>query len=215
MPIIRLKSTLADLLLRTLHVRCYGIKLKPGEKKADVRGLVRFKTPVRNVYYDESTELFIVTVHDIANNNTYREVFDYVVVTSGNFSKAKVPEFNGFSTYSGRILHAHDFCEALEFKKKGILMIGTSYSAEDIGSQCYKYGVKSITIKYRINPMGFNWPDNWKESPYWKGLKVRLLISLMEVQKMLMQLSYVPVISITFRFYLMNCVWKQITVYGR
>lgn len=137
--------------------------IKGRAEKADVRGLVRFKTPVRDVSYDESTELFTVTVHDIANNNTYQEVFDYVVVASGHFSTPNVPEFNGFSTYSGRILHAHDFREALEFKDKDILMIGTSYSAEDIGSQCYKYGAKSITISYRTNPMGFNWPENWEE----------------------------------------------------
>ncbi|TJV65323.1 MAG: NAD(P)/FAD-dependent oxidoreductase, partial [Mesorhizobium sp.] len=52
-----------------------------------------------------------------------------------------------------------------EFRDKDILIIGRSYSAEDIGSQCYKYGAKSITSSYRSKPMGFKWPDNWKEVP--------------------------------------------------
>ena len=71
----------------------------------------------------------------------------------------------GFTTFNGRILHAHDFRDALEFKGKDILLIGTSYSAEDIGSQCWKYGCKSVTVTYRTAPMGFKWPDNWEELP--------------------------------------------------
>ena len=55
--------------------------------------------------------------------------------------------------------------DALEFKGKNILLIGTSYSAEDIGSQCYKYGAKSITCSHRTAPMGFHWPENWEEVP--------------------------------------------------
>ena len=75
------------------------------------------------------------------------------------------PYFEGFSTFNGRILHSHDFRDAMEFKGKDILIIGRSYSAEDIGSQCYKYGAKSITSSYRSKPMGFKWPENWKEVP--------------------------------------------------
>ncbi|TGV74147.1 NAD(P)/FAD-dependent oxidoreductase, partial [Mesorhizobium sp. M00.F.Ca.ET.158.01.1.1] len=28
-----------------------------------------------------------------------------------------------------------------------------------------KYGAKSITSSYRSKPMGFKWPENWKEVP--------------------------------------------------
>ena len=43
--------------------------------------------------------------------------------------------------------------------------MGTSYSAEDIGSQCWKYGCKSVIVAHRTAPMGFDWPENWKEVP--------------------------------------------------
>jgi trimethylamine monooxygenase len=76
-----------------------------------------------------------------------------------------VPFFEGFEGFNGRILHAHDFRDAVEFKDKDILLIGSSYSAEDIGSQCYKYGARSITSSYRTRPMGFDWPKNWQEKP--------------------------------------------------
>lgn len=88
-----------------------------------------------------------------------------MVVASGHFSVPNVPFFEGLDKFNGRVLHAHNFCDASEFKDKDILVIGTSYSAKDIGLQCYKYGAKSIACSHRTAPMGFHWPDNWEEVP--------------------------------------------------
>ena len=134
-------------------------------EKAGLRDWIRFRTPVRMVTYDDASGMFTVTAHDLKKDHTYSEQFDHVVVASGHFSTPNVPHFEGFSSFNGRVLHAHDFRDALEFKDKDILIIGTSYSAEDIGSQCWKYGCKSVTVSYRTAPMGFHWPDNWKEVP--------------------------------------------------
>ncbi|MEP0074206.1 MAG: NAD(P)/FAD-dependent oxidoreductase [Marinomonas sp.] len=139
--------------------------IKGRVEKADVRKYIRFNTAVRSVTFDEATELFTVTVHDHTKDSIYSEIFDHVVVASGHFSTPKTPYFPGFEGFGGRILHAHDFRDALEFKNKDILIVGSSYSAEDVGSQCYKYGAKSITSCYRTAPMGFKWPDNWEEKP--------------------------------------------------
>nr|VFK62398.1 MAG: trimethylamine monooxygenase [Candidatus Kentron sp. TUN] len=139
--------------------------IKGRVEKAGVRGWIRFRTPVRQVTYSKETEQFTVTVHDLPKDKVYSEIFDYVVVASGHFSTPNVPNFEGLDTFSGRVLHAHDFRDALEFAGKDILLVGSSYSAEDIGSQCYKYGAKSITCSYRTAPMGFHWPDNWEEVP--------------------------------------------------
>jgi trimethylamine monooxygenase len=117
------------------------------------------------VTHDEGTGLFTVTAHDLKNDHTYSETFDHVVVASGHFSTPNVPEFPGFDTFNGRILHAHDFRDAREFAGKDILIVGTSYSAEDIGSQCWKYGAKSVTVSHRTAAMGYDWPANWREVP--------------------------------------------------
>ena len=139
-------------------------------KKANVRPWIRFSTPVRMVTFDDATQKFTVTVHDLKNDHTYAEQFDNVVVASGHFSTPNVPEFPGFSTFNGRILHAHDFRDAREFADKDILIVGTSYSAEDIGSQCWKYGCKSVTVSHRTAAMGYDWPENWKEVPLLTGV---------------------------------------------
>ena len=139
--------------------------IKGRVEKAGVRDWIRFRTPVRHVSYNEASGKFTVTAHDLANDNEYSEEFDNVVVASGHFSTPNIPHFEGFDTFNGRVLHAHDFRDALEFKDKDILIVGTSYSAEDIGSQCWKYGCKSVTVSHRTAPMGYKWPDNWKEVP--------------------------------------------------
>ena len=139
--------------------------IKGRVEKTEIRDWIRFRTPVRMVNYDNDTKKFTVTVQDLHNKRVYSEEFDYVVVASGHYSTPNVPEFEGFSTFNGRVLHAHDFRDAREFKDKDILLVGTSYSAEDIGSQCWKYGCKSVTVSHRTSPIGFHWPDNWAEVP--------------------------------------------------
>lgn len=134
-------------------------------KKANVRQWTRFDSPVRRVSYDQNVGMFQVTVKDNLKDIEYSEIFDHVIVASGHFSTPNVPHFTGFDSFKGRILHAHDFRDAMEFKDKDLLIIGTSYSAEDIGSQCWKYGAKSITVSHRTAPMGHKWPDNWEELP--------------------------------------------------
>ncbi len=148
--------------------------IKGRVEKAGVRNWIRFKTPVRQIDYDQNTKLFNVTSHDLENNKTGTETFDHVVVASGHFSTPNVPSFDGFDNFNGRIMHAHDFRDAVEFKDKRLLIIGTSYSAEDIGSQCWKYGAKSITVSHRTAPMGYKWPDNWKEVPLLTSVKGNL-----------------------------------------
>lgn len=139
--------------------------IKGRVNKTVVRDWCRFRTPVRMVTYDPASTKFTVTAEDLVNQHTYSEQFDYVVVANGHFSTPNVPEFPGFATFNGRILHAHDFRDALEFKDKNILIIGTSYSAEDIGSQCWKYGCLSVTVSHRTQATGYDWPDNWEEKP--------------------------------------------------
>ena len=134
-------------------------------KKAGVRDWIRFNSVVRWVEYDDQAEDFTVTVHDMERDHVYKERFDHVIVASGHFSSPNVPEYPGFTHFYGRITHAHDFRDAREFSGQDVLIVGASYSAEDIGSQCWKYGAKSVTSCYRTAPMGFNWPDNWDEKP--------------------------------------------------
>ena len=138
--------------------------IKGRVEKAGIRDKIKFNTLVRDVRAVDGGG-FEVTARDGITDSETREQFDHVIVASGHFSVPNVPYYPGFEAFNGRILHAHDFRDAREFADKDILILGTSYSAEDIGSQCWKYGAKSITVAHRTAPMGYDWPDNWKEVP--------------------------------------------------
>lgn len=139
--------------------------IKGRVEKTAARDWCRFRTAVREVIYSDGSGKFTIIAHDLVKDHVYSEEFDYVINATGHFSTPHVPYFEGFEAFNGRVLHAHDFRDALEFKGKDVMVIGRSYSAEDIGSQCWKYGAKSITVCYRTKPIGFKWPDNWEERP--------------------------------------------------
>ena len=126
---------------------------------------IRFECPVRWVTFDEETELFAVTVMNHKTGEQETEEFDYVVVATGHFSTPNMPFYEGIDQYPGRVLHAHDFRDALEYEGQDVLLVGGSYSAEDIASQCYKYGAKSVTISRRSGSYDYDWPEGINEKP--------------------------------------------------
>ena len=133
-------------------------------KKANIKKYIKFNTTVTQAKYNGNQ--FEISVLNKKDNTITSDNFDYLIVASGHFSVPYIPEYQGMESFPGRILHGHDFRDAEEFRNKDVVVLGSSYSAEDIALQCYKYGAKSVTIGYRNNPMGFKWPDGIKEVHY-------------------------------------------------
>jgi trimethylamine monooxygenase len=134
--------------------------------KEDIRKYIQFSTVVRDVVYNEATDDFTVSVKDLVNDLVLdSQNFDYVVVASGHYSVPNVPHFEGIEKFPGRVMHSHDFRDANEFSGKKLLLIGASYSAEDIALQCLKYGADNIICTWRSKPMGFTFPKEIEERP--------------------------------------------------
>ena len=134
-------------------------------KTNNVRRFIQFNTAVRWISYDEKAGKFAVTVQTRDDGRSRTEEFDKVIVATGHFSTPNMPSFEGFDQFPGRIMHSHDFRDAQEFTGKRLLVIGSSYSAEDIALQTRKYGAQSVTVSYRTAPMGFPWPEGIDEVP--------------------------------------------------
>lgn len=120
---------------------------------------------MRWVEWCPETRKFSVTAMDHERDELETEKFDHVIVATGHFSTPNVPYFEGVENFPGRVMHAHDFRDACEFRGKRLLLVGSSYSAEDIGTQCFKYGARSVTFSYRSAPMGHVWPEGFRERP--------------------------------------------------
>lgn len=134
-------------------------------ERSGVTAYIKLSTAVRSVTYNDDTGKFTVAVKDLKSDEMSSSEFDYVIGASGHFSTPNVPEFAGIRTFPGRVLHSHDFRSADEFAGKRVLCVGASYSSEDIGIQCHKYGAKAVTFTWRSRPMGFNWPASINEVP--------------------------------------------------
>lgn len=139
-------------------------------KRDDVRKYIRFGTVVRWVDWDPVAEEFTLRIEELSTGTTTTHVADELIVATGHFWAPNVPEFPGVETYTGHIMHAHDFRGAEAYQDLDILLVGASYSAEDIGMQCYKMGAGSITFSYRTQPMGFKWPERVREVPLIKRI---------------------------------------------
>ncbi len=133
--------------------------------RSGFRDQIRFNHSVRRISRSADGSGFTVTAHDLANDADTREDFDHVVVASGHFSTPNMPQYPGYETFGGTLIHAHDFRDAVQFADRDVLVIGSSYSAEDIASQCWKYGARSVVCTSRSGPMGFDWPEGITERP--------------------------------------------------
>ncbi len=132
---------------------------------SEILSMIKFNHVVRNVSFHDSEGNFLIRVTNTENQTDLMETFDAVIVASGHFSVPNIPYLNGIEKFSGRVIHAHDFRDAAEFKGQRLLIIGASYSAEDIALQSFKYGAKAVTCSYRSTPMNFNWPEGIEELP--------------------------------------------------
>lgn len=96
---------------------------------------------------------------------TSTEMFSHVIVAVGIFSYPNKPSYPGFESFQGTILHSHDFRCAEAYKDQRLLLIGASYSTEDIALQTIKYGAKSVVYSWRTQPLHFKWPLGIEEKP--------------------------------------------------
>ncbi|GAA1821682.1 NAD(P)/FAD-dependent oxidoreductase [Nesterenkonia flava] len=144
-----------------INGRVHHAELVPGRLLKDA---VRFSTAVRQVS-SHSERGYLLTSEHLPTGQQSTEHFDAVVVACGHFSYPHIPAFEGIKTFPGPVTHAHDFRGAESLAGKDVLIIGGSYSAEDIGIQAHKLGAASVTFSVRTQPMGFGWPDTLQEWP--------------------------------------------------
>lgn len=142
---------------------------------------IRFKTIVRNVVWNEKKKNFTVTACDSASD--YVETFDYVIVCTGHLSTPNIPHFEGLDKFGGIVLHSHDLRAAEAYKDQTVVVVGRSYSAEDIASLLFKYGAKRIILTHRKGmargkweSTGFSWPKGIEERPLMKAFQGNTVI---------------------------------------
>ncbi|CAF1031277.1 unnamed protein product [Adineta steineri] len=133
-------------------------------KKNNLRQFIRFNTAVRHVDFNDDKKEFSIEIEDLNTNSFECLTFDRVIVANGHYQMPNMIDIDGLDQFSGRVIHSHEFRGADEFKNQNLLIIGSSFSADDIAVQCYKFGAKSITVSCRQKPIGYKWPSEIKDA---------------------------------------------------
>ncbi|XP_075243688.1 trimethylamine monooxygenase-like [Convolutriloba macropyga] len=141
-------------------------------EKFNLYQYINFKTWVQSVTFDEASEKFNVRVKSLETFQEREETpFDYIVVATGRFSEPNIVSYPGEETFTGEIFHSKYLMDASRTKGKRVLLVGASYSCEDICVQCLLAGAEKVTVSYRSRPMDGKPPKEIVQRPILTEIK--------------------------------------------
>ncbi|KAJ3392975.1 hypothetical protein HDU92_008054 [Lobulomyces angularis] len=84
------------------------------------------------------------------NGNLERGIFDFVAIAIGFNSKPNLIHINGEETFTGRIIHSHDFiCSSYFEKEKNVVVVGSGSSGCDIANELSNIEDKKVSLSIR------------------------------------------------------------------
>lgn len=129
---------------------------------------VQFHTEVRNVAYNETTQKFTVTTHNLVQGTTTTELFDKCIWAAGENGRPYIPQNLDklFTDFPGTVVHSSQASNLLEqVARKTVLLIGGSFSAEDLALMSLKLGALHVYIAIRHSDpdIPVMWQEDWPE----------------------------------------------------
>ena len=146
----------------------------------DIFQHVRFNTTVNSVIYDPQEEEFKIQSTNSSNGQIKTQTFDKCIYSAGVNALPKyandMKSMLENQSFKGQIVHSSEMNKlGTSVKGKRIVMVGDSYSAEDLALQCIKLGASKIYITSRrssgVASYVGSWPDDkveilWYKLPY-------------------------------------------------
>jgi Flavin-binding monooxygenase-like len=141
----------------------------------------RFNAGVQSVAWNEETKKFDVISKNLITGKLACEAFDKCIWSGGSNGRQKIPfsmvKMFREGGFTGRMIHSSDTSNfEQDVKGKRVLMIGGSYSSEDLALTAIKFGAAKIYISTRQENSFITstsaWPDN----------KVDLLVGMQPVK---------------------------------
>ena len=120
---------------------------------------------MRWIDYKKDTDDFIVKAENLKEGKDIEERFTHVIIATGLFGNAYMPTFPGLDSFQGQIIHAKEVRRAKSFQGKRVLLIGSSFSANDLTLQLIKFGAAKVIMSYHRRPSGMKYPTGTEERP--------------------------------------------------
>ena len=125
---------------------------------------VHFNTAVQSVVWKEDIHKFQVTVTKRGMSTTETHHYDVCIWAAGDNGKPSIPQsmVATFSNFRGRVIHSTDTDNFEDdVRGKRILIVGGSYSAEDLALMACKFGVQQVYISSRGTENVVSWTSAW------------------------------------------------------
>ncbi|XP_026394351.1 flavin-containing monooxygenase FMO GS-OX-like 4 [Papaver somniferum] len=100
---------------------------------------------------------------EVGNSSVARDVFDAVVVCTGHLTHPNIAEIPGIDAWPGKQLHCHNYRVPEPFSGQVVLIIGNSYSAEDISKEISTVA-KEVHVASKSTTERFGYDNIWFHS---------------------------------------------------
>ncbi|KAE9453901.1 hypothetical protein C3L33_14247, partial [Rhododendron williamsianum] len=105
-----------------------------------LREMIRFNTKVEYVGVLDNGECgkdlrWVVRTRERKCEKMVEEVFDAVVVATGNFSKPRLPSIRGIESWKRKQMHSHVYRVPEPFRNEVVVVVGNSLSGQDISME--------------------------------------------------------------------------------
>ena len=74
------------------------------------------------------------------------KVVDFVMVCNGHLHEANLPQLKGLASFTGRVLHTHDYKDFRGFEGKKVLVVGIGNSGADVACELSRHAKHVSTI---------------------------------------------------------------------
>ncbi|KAH7067930.1 hypothetical protein FB567DRAFT_253212 [Paraphoma chrysanthemicola] len=101
-------------------------------KKHDVYKYVKLRHRVDEAEWDDAQSQWRLKVHDLNNNVSSTETFNFVITAIGRFNSWKLPDYPGLDDYKGHLRHTSNWDPAFDPSNKKIAVIGNGASGIQI-----------------------------------------------------------------------------------
>ncbi|XP_069108584.1 uncharacterized protein [Argopecten irradians] len=128
----------------------------------DLRKFIKMNTFVQEVSpttKDRHTK-WTVKYFDVRKKEAvHSEVFDAVIVCSGQHEKSYVPEIEGVDEFQGDVSHSHNYRTPEIYKGKNVVILGASFSGQDIAVGISSHA-KQVYLSHLKDPLTTDLPAN-------------------------------------------------------
>lgn len=112
---------------------------------------VKFGSEVVGIKRDERKRLWQVTYKAKSRTDGQPEIasFERLILATGSFSKASIPNIKGLGDFEGEVLHSQSLKDPSKYKGKSILIVGLGNTSADSVSAFLEVGVKRLMVSHR------------------------------------------------------------------